>query len=174
MASVARRIARDEAGFAITELIVVSGLLTIVLGALVLFLDTTVKLAPEQQERGHVVQEGRLGLERMTRELRQGSTAVLTSPQELTFIAYVRPNGGAAEEREVTYDCSEGGECWRYEEGGSSERLVAGVENTDVFTQTLSAGVPRYVDITLELASEGADAPIHLRDGVELRNAPGS
>lgn len=174
MASVASRIARAEPGFAITELIVVCGLLTVVLGAVVLFLDTTVKLAPEAQERAHVVDEARGGVERMTRELRQGSAATLISPQEITFTAYVRPDGAAAEEREVTYDCSEDGECWRYEAGGDQERLFAGLENSNVFTQTLSAGVPRYIDIAVELESEGADAPIYLRDGVELRNAAGS
>ena len=184
----------DEAGFALTELMLVAALLSVVVGAILLFLETAVKVAPEYQERGHVVQEGRVGLEQMTRELRQASTATITATpappatatsQEVAFTTWVRAGGGAGVQRQVAYRCSyQTDECFRYEDTDSNpttplaetHRLATGVQNDPatqpVFTGTPSAAGPRYVGITLALRSAGSSEPILLRDGVRLRNEP--
>ena len=181
---------RAQQGFALVELMLVAAMLSVVLGAVLMFLDTAGQVAPRQQERGHAIRQGQVGLERMTRELRQGSTATLvangTASQEVRFTTWVRPGGAAAVQRQVVYRCSyQTDECWRHEGAvgaawdslPATDRLAVGVQNDPttqpVFSGTPDAAAPKYVGVLLALGSQGSSQPFYLRDGVRLRNAPG-
>ena len=137
-------------------------------------------------ERADTVQSQRLALERMTRELRQVGppTAVplravrFESSQVVEFTTWVRTPGGAAQQRNVRYDCS-GGRCRRSEGlvGGSlgtPTLLVDNVQNTDVFDPQPNLLDPDYVAIKLNVRVKGQSKPITVTDGVALRNAGGA
>jgi hypothetical protein len=62
-----------EAGYALTELLLVSSLLVIVLGAILALGETTQRITPRDTERAHVIREAQVGLHGMTRQLRQAA-----------------------------------------------------------------------------------------------------
>ena len=64
---------RGEAGYALTELLLVSSLLAIVLGAILALGETTQRITPRDTERAHVIREAQVGLHGMTRQLRQAA-----------------------------------------------------------------------------------------------------
>jgi hypothetical protein len=66
-----------EAGYALTELLLVSSLLVIVLGAILALGETTQRITPKETERAHVIREVQVGLHGMTRQLRQAYLAHL-------------------------------------------------------------------------------------------------
>jgi type II secretory pathway pseudopilin PulG len=70
-----RRIATEEVGLSLMELMVAMVVLLLVMGAVLSLFETTTKIAPKDQEAAHAVRDAQVGLERRGRELRQ-STAV--------------------------------------------------------------------------------------------------
>lgn len=97
---VRRRPARDEAGFALVELLIVAALLGVVLFAVLSLLDAAVRVEARDQERAHAVREAQVGLDRMTRELRQAYRVVATGPSYVTV--HVRLGG---QDTQVHYRC---------------------------------------------------------------------
>jgi Tfp pilus assembly protein PilW len=173
----------DDSGVSLVEMLVVTGVLIFVVSAVLSVLDITAREAPKHVERGHVVRDGQLALERMTRELRQASVFVSTSSQVVELDTYVRPAGGSAALRRVRYDCGSQESCRRYEGPAGVAGpttldgvLVTGVQNADVFAVTSSGSpaVPRYVTVKLGLRVKGQTNALFIHDGVELRNASGS
>ena len=171
-----------EAGYGLVELMVVSSLLIIVLGAILALGETTQRIAPKESERAHVIREAQVGLHRMTRELRHANAAptVTGSTVEATVLAA----GGAT--RTVRYDCAElhptdtaYTRCLRYVLSGSTwtggEVVIDRVLNgATVFSLT----PPDYVGATVEVAArgnlkDGYDHRVILEDGVYMRNLSG-
>lgn len=66
-----RRVAHDESGVTLTELLVTILLLGLVLSATLSVLDTNVRSAPRDDERAIAITEAQTGLNGMVRELRQ-------------------------------------------------------------------------------------------------------
>ncbi len=66
-----RRVAHDESGLTLTELLVTILLLGLVLSATLSVLDTNVRSAPRDDERAIAITEAQTGLNGMVRELRQ-------------------------------------------------------------------------------------------------------
>jgi prepilin-type N-terminal cleavage/methylation domain-containing protein len=95
-------LARGEAGFTLVELLVSMSLLTIVMGALLGIADSSLPVAARDQERAHVLGEAQSGLDRMTRELRQATKVVWTSPTADAIWFEVDRTGSTVE---VLYDC---------------------------------------------------------------------
>src|SRR4051812_16561279 len=114
---------REEGGFTLVELLVAAGLMLIVVGAALALLDSSNTIAARDQERTHAIREAQVGVQSMTRELRQAFSIVSSSPYAIE-VHVVR--GGA--DHDVTYDCtgtsSAGpplGQCVRYETSGSGQ-----------------------------------------------------
>jgi Tfp pilus assembly protein PilX len=171
-----------EAGYGLVELMVVSSLLIIVLGAILALGETTQRIAPKESERAHVIREAQVGLHRMTRELRHANAAptVTGSTVEATVLAA----GGAT--RTVRYDCDEAHptetaytRCLRHVLSGTTwtggEVVIDRVLNgATVFSLT----PPDYVGATVEVAArgnlkDGYDHRVILEDGVYMRNLSG-
>jgi Tfp pilus assembly protein PilX len=172
-----------EAGYALTELLLVAGLLVIVLGAVLTLGETSQRIAPKETERAMVIREAQVGLHRMTRELRQ---AFPTPAPEITASraeASVPPLVSGAGTR-VVYDCNvtsltnpDYKQCVRYVEdaGGSlsaGQVIVDRVLNgSSVFTLTGT----NYVRALVEVAAkgdlkDGYDHRVVLDDGFYMRN----
>jgi hypothetical protein len=126
-------------------------------------------------------------IERLTREVREGSTVATATASEFSFVTFVRaqPCGGTGQPSEttpaiqcrVTYACS-GGTCTRTEAlpdgsgGGTPVTLVEGLNTPNVFTYS-PATIPRYVTVTLEYPARQGGESITLSDGAALRNVAG-
>jgi hypothetical protein len=172
-----------EAGYALTELLITTSLLVIVLGAVLTLGETSQRVAPKETERAHVIREAQTGLHRMTRELRhaydsdpdpdQDSLVVTPSTVHADVIGLDDP---------VSYDCNQPHptnpsytRCLRYVNGVGGEVVVDRVLNGDaVFTLT----PPDYVRAVVEVGAggdlkNGYDYPILLEDGFYMRNLDG-
>jgi prepilin-type N-terminal cleavage/methylation domain-containing protein len=89
-----------EDGFTLIELIVVMALTTVVLGAMLTLLFNSQQIQAGDAEWAQVMQEGRTGMSRMTRELRQASKLEKAEANAVVFHATI---GGKA--WEVKYEC---------------------------------------------------------------------
>ena len=181
-----RDMLRESAGFTLVEMLVAAALSMIVIGGAVMVFTAGLHSQPRITTKSDAIQQGRVTMERLVRELRQGSGIVPgTTPSafSLSFVTYVDNacDGGSASsamECSVTYTCgSPAGTCTRQvaQPDGSSPgpavRVVSGLSNTDVFSYSPDAIAPTYVGVKLAFpSSDGANA-ITLSDGAAFRNA---
>lgn len=109
------RLIRGQGGSSLVELLVAIPLAVAVLG---LVLQAFVDGSDDQralERRGAALKDVNIGLERVTKELRQASWVHFFSSQVVDAEAMVRPGATSeAVRRHVRYDCTSGA-CWRYE-----------------------------------------------------------
>jgi len=174
-----------EAGFTLVELLIAGILGLVVVGAAVTVFTASIRSEPGISSRAAQIQQARTTMERLTRELRQGSGVALASPSQLSINTYVDSAtcGGApsptAIECRVTYSCS-AGECTRSEaqpaDGsapGPAVVAVSGLSGDDVFSYSPDATDPTFVAIRLVFPAQNGEEAITLTDGVALRNRSG-
>ncbi len=99
--------ASDERGFTLTELLVSSVLLVIVVSATLAVLDTNAKIVPKDTARQDALRTQQVGLLRMTRELRQGQnpSSAPTLPTTAGNTISVLLSGTSPATR-ATWDCT--------------------------------------------------------------------
>jgi type II secretory pathway pseudopilin PulG len=181
-----RALRSDCAGFTLPELLIGTVLSLVVIGGAVMAFTASMSTQPRLSSQAAGIQQARTTMERITRELRQGSTVPNASASQLSIVTYVNSAtcGGAASttaiQCRVTYSCSSGA-CTRTEakpDGsapGPARQVVSGLTSNSVFTYTPpTATAPAYVSVALSLPPQGANQGITLSDGVALRNPSGS
>jgi len=181
-----RYLGGDERGFTLPELLIATILGLAIVGAAAMFFTTGVRQQPKVSARADQIQTARFTMERIVRELRQGSTVPSASATQLTVVTYVDSAtcGGAhattARACRVSYSCS-AGTCTRTEaqpdgsSPGSAVTVVKGLSSNNVFSYTpATATAPAYVGVTLAFPAQNGDDAITLADGASLRNPSGS
>lgn len=174
---------RSERGFTLIELLVATTIGMVVLGGAVTIFLGAVRSEPRTASKVTAIQQGRVAVERITRELRQGMSVPTATDSVLSLVTYVKQsscNGSPASSSipcRVTYSCSTEGACSRTvaEPDGSSQgaatQVVSGLATPEVFTYAYAPGEtePGYVDVELTFTTrEGG--PVTITDGVDLRN----
>jgi Tfp pilus assembly protein PilW len=177
-----------ERGFTITELLVGAMMGLIVIGAATLVFTAGMRAQPGLSQRDNAISQGRYAMERLTRELRQGSTVSTASANQLSFVTYVHgPSSCAAgfsataNPCRVTYTCTTTS-CTRVvakadgTSPGTPVTVVTGLSNPNVFTYSPSSTAPGYIGATFVFAGRNGSDAITLSDGATLRNpsAPSS
>jgi prepilin-type N-terminal cleavage/methylation domain-containing protein len=168
-----RRGLTDQSGFTLVELLVAMPIALIVVFAVLLVLDTAVPSELRTRERAQALRDQEVGLERMTRELREATSFTFLTSQKVEFDLHIRSAGGL---RKIQYDCSSGDHCLRLEGpvGGplsaTGTRIVDALVNPDVFEPEPDFVNPRYVGVVARVRLSDGRRPITLRDGVDLRN----
>jgi prepilin-type N-terminal cleavage/methylation domain-containing protein len=173
-------------GFTLPELLVALLLGLVVIGAGVTVVTASLNNQPRLTSRTDRIQEARTTMERITRELRQGSSVTAATSSQLTLLTYVHRSscgGGVARSSivcRVTYTCT-AGTCTRTEaqpngsSPGPAVQVVSGLSNGIVFVYTPPASsAPAYVTVTLSFPAQGGDDAITLGDGAALRNPSAS
>jgi prepilin-type N-terminal cleavage/methylation domain-containing protein len=181
---------REEGGFTLAEMLVAIMITLIAFSSAMLVLNVAQRAQPRISDRSDSIQEGRVWIERLTRELRQGATMVGTpTASSMTFLTYVQHSAcgstasGSSIQCRVSYVCSSSGTCTRTERSpdgtgtAPAVQVVSGLQSNSVFTYSPTAAGAEYVGVTLQFpatdeAGETEDA-ITLQDGVSLRNFPG-
>ena len=175
-----RRALRED-GFTLAEL-----LMGILLSVLIVAIATTVftsavQTQPGLNKRDQAISNARVTMERLVRELRQGSTVFSASSTNLSFLTYVHSAtcGGVPSQTaiscRVTYTCT-AGSCSRVEarpdgtNPGTAATAVSGLSNTIVFDYSPASGTPKYVGATFTFPGQNGDDAITVSDGAALRN----
>jgi Tfp pilus assembly protein PilW len=171
---------RSERGFTLIELLVAATMGMVVLGGAVTVFIGAIHSEPRASSKVTAIQQGRVVVERMTRELRQGVDVSTAMPGQLSLVTYVKqsPCGGApaanAKACQVTYTCTSN-ECSRKVEepsgtpAGTTTQIVSGLSSGNVFTYSPDATDPDYVGIELSFATQEG-GPVVIADGAALRN----
>jgi prepilin-type N-terminal cleavage/methylation domain-containing protein len=165
---------REQSGFTLVELLVAMPIALLVLSMAMLAVGTTVRNEQRAREHTEALRQQQIGLEQLTRELREATSFQFLTSQLVEFNAYVRTSG-TGELRKIRYDCTSGKHCVRQE--GPVSGTVSGntiiidaLENPDVFEPQPDFVNPRYVGIVAQVRIAQDRRLITLRDGVDLRN----
>jgi prepilin-type N-terminal cleavage/methylation domain-containing protein len=175
-----RRLRADESGFSLPELLV-----TIILGVIVFGIPGALWLTDRNtqtniQSRATATQDAETMLERMTREMRQATSATVLNSQVIDLVVPIVPVPAAGNTlQRVRYDCSQNQSCTR-DTGtvgggltGSPKTVMTNITNTDIFSATTTpSGTVNYIGIKLDkkLVVHGSTTSVELTDGVSLRN----
>ena len=183
MGETATRLRQSEDGYTLVELLVASTMGLVVVGAAVILFVGAVRSEPRTSSKVAAIEQGRITVERITRDVRQASSVPTYAPGQLALITFVRQstcNGGAAAtsiQCRVTYTCSAGA-CTRTvsQSNGTSPgtpvRVVTGLASSEPFAYP-SGGEPTYVEVELAFATrEGG--PVVIADGAAIRNGAAS
>jgi len=180
-----RALARQDRGFTLVELLVATILGLIVVGGGVTVFTVSMNNQPRISSQSAAIQQARTSMDRLTRELRQGSTVSTATASQLSIVTYVHSAtcGGAAASTartcRVTYTCT-AGTCTRTEANpdgsspGPAVQVVSGLSSTSVFNYLPSSTAPTYVGVTLAFPATGGDHAITLSDGAATRNSASS
>jgi prepilin-type N-terminal cleavage/methylation domain-containing protein len=178
------RLRRQEAGFTLIELMISASILAVVLLAILALLDTSARIAPQDQERAHAIEESQAGLYRMTRELRQAHEVVSGDADTITVRVLPR---GATTPITVTWECAAAHptdstmrRCTRTTGAGATEVVIDRVVNgtaRPVFVYDAAPTAARYVRASVIVpargdrkAALGHKHEIVLADGFYMRN----
>ena len=169
-----RRRLQDQSGFTLVELLVAMPIAMIVLTLALYALATTVRNEQHARQHSEALRTQQVGLEQLTRELREATSFQFLTSQLVEFNAYVR-SSGTATLRKVRYDCTSGKHCLRQEgdpDGAlsGSRIIIDALENPDVFEPEPDFVNPRYVGVVARVRIAGDRRLITMRDGVDLRN----
>jgi Tfp pilus assembly protein PilW len=169
-----------ESGLSLVELLVVMPMVAIVLMGIYALYNVSAHGQQQNNERVSTLLRDQNGLERMTREMRQATAFTPVSSQVLDATTYVRQTGSDnSVSRRVRYECLAGA-CKRWEgpAGGAldtgPETIISGVQNPDVFFFSPDDVNPTFVSVRLEVSVKGANNPITLDGGFDLRNLESS
>ena len=183
----ARALSRED-GYTLPEFLTASALLIGLLAVMGGMIMVVVRAQPQLAERSAQIQSGRTMIERLTRELREGSGLVEASGSSLSFLTFVRTQACGSSEPpassavpaiqcRVRYTCT-AGTCRRTESTpggpeGAPVTLVEGLNSPASVFSYMPQLSPRHVTVTLEYPAEGGGESITLSDGAALRNAIG-
>lgn len=170
----------EERGLTLIELLIAASVgLVVIGGALTMFIGA-VRSEPRTASKVAAIQQARVTVDRITRELRQGLETPTASPSQLAIVTYVKAAtcGGAAASTSipcrVTYTCS-AGNCTRVvaqpngSAPGAAVQVASGLTSSSVFSYLPSATDPTYVGVSFVFATD-SEQPVTLEDGVALRN----
>jgi prepilin-type N-terminal cleavage/methylation domain-containing protein len=124
---------RDESGFTLPELLVTMTMMLTVLFALYSIFDTSVRIFRHGKDELKAVEDARLGLERMEREIRaayprdDGTLISVAGEREITF--QNRPGNGPPET--ITYSLSSGSSSYLRR---NDQRVVGPLDGADGLT----------------------------------------
>jgi prepilin-type N-terminal cleavage/methylation domain-containing protein len=183
------RVIAEQSGFTIVELLLAAMIGLILMAVASTVFITAGRTQPGQVQRGNAIQLARTTMERLTREVRQGSTVYPSTATQLSLLTFVHSAtcGGAAANTaiqcKVTYTCTSAS-CTRVEapppgapgSAGAPVTVVSGLSSASVFsyTPTCSAtstsGSPGYICTTLTFPGSSGDDAITVQDGAQPLN----
>ncbi len=181
------------------ELLVAMIMGVIVVGGATSMLISAVRTQPQQQEQAQSISTARFELERMTREIRNGTSVAATSSSNVSFVTRVRRTacGGAVPtststpsiQCQIVYSCTTSS-CTRTERevgstsGGTSTTVVTDIDSSSVFCFVPSANAdptecgpakggtaPTYIGLTLSVPNPRGSGHLTISDGASLRGA---
>lgn len=172
-----RKPEREEQGFTLVELLVATAIGLLLIGVTVALITSALKSEPRASSRSTQIEAGRVMLERITRQLREGCMVEgggteIGEDGYRKLSVYMDCSGPPT----TTYDCSTGQQCFsRQGASGTPELMVSGLEDDSegAWPVFILSG-DNYVEIQLRFprAESGDGESVTLSDGVAMRNQP--
>jgi prepilin-type N-terminal cleavage/methylation domain-containing protein len=165
-----RRTRPAEAGFTLIELAVTMMVMGIVATAVIAVAMRTFTTTATITNRRDVLADGRIALDRVSKQLRQGEWVDQTgsTPSSITFSGYID-----GEPQTIVWKVTGTSAPYTLQEsqlgGANLVPILSSLTNTNVFTYTSHGGVVDQVTVSLSLGTE--TSTILLSTDVELRNA---
>ncbi len=172
-------------GLTLIELLVASAMGVVIAGAAITLLITSLHQQPRITGQAEQVGEARVAMDRIVRDLRQGSGVSETpTAKKLILTTYVHatsctaaPSATAtAIKCRVTYECSSG-TCTRRvatttgpATEGTAVTLISGLSSNEIFSYSPSATAPTYIGVKLVLPASSGSNTTTLEDGAALRD----
>ncbi len=189
----------DEAGMTLIELLVAMIMGVIVVGGATAMVISALRAQPQQQEQAESNSAPPFELERMTREIRNGTSVTVASANNVSFVARVRRTtcGGTVPTStstpsipcQIVYSCTTTS-CTRIERevgstsGGAPTTIIADIDSSSVFCFVPSANAdptecgpakggtaPTYIGLTLSIPNPRGSGHLTISDGASLRGA---
>jgi hypothetical protein len=172
LAAILRRRLAGEDGFTMAEVLMAFGIGLLIVGWAAMMFTSALRSQPGLNARDDAITQGRITMERLVRELRQGEALQTSagdswSSQALSFRTFVHSASCAdttrACVRRVTYTCT-AGTCTRVEADpntgvqGSPVRMVSGLASSAVF------------DYRSDPSTECSAPPAVPNEGVSIRD----
>lgn len=181
MLTALRKRLASESGFSLPELLagLAIGLLVAAAGGVVLMM--AVRNQPVATDRAGDLQQGRVLVETLTRELRQGQQVFDVSPTGLSMLTWVHTAScgsgatGPSQLCQVSYSCDESS-CTRSERNpdgtGSAApvSVIEGITGPNVFWYRGDSSAPSYVGMHFVFPKPDGGEAVSFIDGVALRN----
>jgi prepilin-type N-terminal cleavage/methylation domain-containing protein len=180
LARIAKRRLAAEQGFTLAELMVAMGLGLLVVSAGTIMFTTAIRGESGLAGRERALQDGRLAMDRMIREIRQGGSVIGTpTATSLTFATFVANSSvctGSGSDQyvhkpcNVTYSCASG-TCTRREQNpytgtqGPAVTVVRGLATSNVFEYWSDPSTECQPPPTV------AKEAVSIRDEATLRNS---
>ena len=157
---------RADAGSTLVEVVFASALLLVVVGAFLAAFVSVQKSEAYVSGRAEALDDMRLTMARMTRDLRQGTAvASASTPSHLAVTTYV---DGTLQQ--VVYDAT-GTSLTRQVGSSSAVELQGGLSSTAIFEYAPSAEAAEVITITLTVVPPSApDTTVTIDSEVRLRN----
>jgi hypothetical protein len=185
------RLRSEEEGFTLTELLVTTLILTLVLGATITMLTTAYNIMPGDVEWTHKIEDTQTGMNRMTRELRQGSPIAIDTTSGSWASADVAgvDQAGNPITRHVLWQCTT--QCTRWEtiapaaapsttnfaSNTNGVVYITNVQNTAQSVAVFANPSGKYYTVDLRVKSTGSvqgaghSHSVAFKDGFFGRNA---
>lgn len=193
------RMMDDEVGMTLIEMLVALVMGLVVVGGATTLMISAVRKQPEQQQQAQSISTARYELERMTREIRNGTSVTSATASSVSFVARVRRTacGGGVPTNpatpsiqcQIVYSCT-ATSCTRTERdvgkttGGTATTIATGIDSAEVFCFVPSANAdptecgsaksgtsPTYIGITLRVPNPSERSDMTISDGASLRGA---
>ena len=172
------RLHESEGGFTLVELLVTILILGLVMGATISILTTTQRAVPGDIEASHTIEDAQVGLNRMTRELRQGTNVTIYDSGTADTTAPIDGDQITADfgTTRVLYMCDVAlvnaapGETLRrcvrkagtvstpptFNTVGKTEQLFNAVRNSELGVNVFTAPSTKYFQIAIKTKSTGS------------------
>jgi prepilin-type N-terminal cleavage/methylation domain-containing protein len=178
------RARRDESGFTLPELLIAMTAGLVVFGGAIFLSTSSTHSESGVASRSYQIQNARTAIDRIVREVHQGSTVTTATATQLTLVTWVHStcSGGVSSTAvscQVSYTCTAGtcSRTLRNADGsgsGGAVQVAEGLASSNVFTYSPSPTTPTYVGVTLALGSSPGQSAVTLDDGAALGNVPRS
>lgn len=162
-----RRISAPESGFTLIEMVMSVSLLLVVMASILGIFQVVQRQSAFVKDRSEALDEMRIAVDRMTKEIRQASIVQPDSTaSRLEMTTYV-----LGVEKDIVYEAV-GEELTRSVDGGSEVVLQEDLNDVNIFSYTGdTGGVIQVVSLTINVHPERTpDTTLVLTSEVRLRN----
>jgi type II secretory pathway pseudopilin PulG len=173
-------LAREDSGWTLIELLVAAVIGLALIGSATFVFAASIQSQPRTASRGADIEQARLAMERLTRELRQAWDVPTATSSQISVLTYVQKAtcGGASATTalpcRVTYTCTTTA-CSRVEANpdgtgpGPAAQVVSGITGPAVFSYSPDTTTPTFIGVNMVFPSDHGDDAITLSDGIAMR-----